>query len=268
VLQIVIPAYNEEHRLVRTLRDLRRHVTRSREVWGAVEVIVVDNASTDDTARVAVELDSPALPIRVIRCEIRGKGAAVRAGVLASTADLVVFMDADGATHLDALGESVRLIAAGADVAVASRAAAGAVTSVRHSWARERGAQIYRSLTARVVPGIADTQCGFKVFRGAWAREVFSDLVTTGFSFDVELLALCQARGLRISEFPVQWTDVPGSTFHPTRHGVRSFADLAVITWRLRGLRSRRAHVVPLPVASAMAPALPTALGAAPTGEG
>ncbi len=94
------------------------------------------------------------------------------------------------------------------------------------------------------MPGIGDTQCGFKVLRGALARTTFAHLRTTGFSFDVELLARLQRSTAEIVEFPVQWADVPGSTFAPLRHGAGSFLNLAVIAWQLRAVP---AVPVPLP---------------------
>jgi dolichyl-phosphate beta-glucosyltransferase len=159
-------------------------------------------------------------------------------------------MDADGATRLDALEEACRRLALGADVAIGSRGAEGATTATRHSWLRERGARTYRACTARVVPGVIDTQCGFKLMDGELGRRVFAGLRTTGFSFDVEMLALARAYGARIDEFPVTWADVPGSTFDPLRHGAGSFADLALIAWRTR--RSRVSLPVSLPARTAL----------------
>ena len=253
MLQLVIPAYNEQARLPRTLRLLRRHVRDPRTLAPPVEVVVVDNASTDGTADVARAADSPALPVRVVRCPVPGKGAAVRAGIAATDAPLVGFMDADGATRLDALDEACRRLALGADVAIASRGAEGARTEARHSWLRECGARGYRACTALIVPGIVDTQCGFKVMAGALGRSVFAELRTTGFSFDVELLARARAAGARIEEFPATWTDVPGSTFHPVRHGAGSFADLARIAWHVRRVRpaATRPDPVGVPVVAA-----------------
>lgn len=237
MLHIVIPAYNEERRLPRTLRDLRRYVGERRAVLGRVEVLVVDNASTDRTAEIAHEADSAALPVRVIRCAERGKGAAVRAGLLATgDADLVCFMDADGATGLDALEEAWRRIALGADAVIGSRALAESDTASRHCRTRSAGAACYRRIAGRLVRGIADTQCGFKVFRGDLAREVAASLRARGFSFDVELLVRMRAAGARIEEIPVTWVDVPGSTFVPARHGAGAFAELAAIAWRTRGM--------------------------------
>ncbi|NYJ01039.1 glycosyltransferase involved in cell wall biosynthesis [Nocardioides thalensis] len=239
MLHIVIPAYNEERRLPRTLRELRRYVSAHRAVLGDATVVVVDNGSTDRTAELAREADRPALPVRVVRCAVRGKGAAVRAGLLATAAaddDLVCFMDADGATGLDALLEAWRRTALGADVVIGSRGLPGSRTDVRSDRVRSTGAACYRRLTARLLPDIADTQCGFKVFRGEVARRAAGDLRARGFSFDVELLVRLRAAGARIDEIPVTWADVPGSTFVPARHGAGAFAELAAIAWRTRRL--------------------------------
>jgi glycosyltransferase involved in cell wall biosynthesis len=261
MLHIVIPALDEERRLPRTLRDLRRHVRAHRAVLGEVTVVVVDNASADRTAEVARAADHPALPVRVVSCPVRGKGAAVRAGLLACDADpgdLVCFMDADGATGLDALEEAWRRVALGADVVIGSRALAQSVTEVRSQRIRARGAACYRRLAGRLLPDLADTQCGFKVFRAAVAQRAARDLMARGFSFDVELLVRLRALGARIEEIPVSWVDVPGSTFVPVRHGAGAFAELATIAWRTRRLSAvagrattgqRAPLVLPAPVA-------------------
>jgi dolichyl-phosphate beta-glucosyltransferase len=250
-MQLIIPALNEERRLPSTLRALRAYVLAACEGVGPVEVIVVDNASTDATADVARSLDSPAMTVRVVTCAQRGKGAAVRAGIAATDADIVAFMDADGATELPALVAAVSLIEGGADVAVASRALPASVTWDRHSRIRAAGAAIYRRGTHAVVPSVVDTQCGFKVFRGDLARSVFDETVSSGFSFDVEVLARCAARGVEVVEFPVMWQDVPGSTFIASRHGASSFVELLAIGLRMRRLRRSEAHpqVTRLPLA-------------------
>lgn len=258
MLQLVIPAFNEAARLPRTLRELTRYASTCRPAVGRVEVVVVDNASTDDTARVAREADCPALPVRVVHCAQPGKGAAVRAGMAVTSAAVVGYMDADGATRLDAIEEGWRRLVLGADVAVGSRAVAGSDTAARHSWLRESGARAFRSCTTRLVPGVADTQCGFKLLQGDLARSLFASLRTPGFSFDVELLARARRAGAVIDEFPVVWADVPGSTFDPLVHGAGSFVDLARIGW---WLRTPRATPVALPaLTSAVAP--PAAAGA------
>jgi dolichyl-phosphate beta-glucosyltransferase len=243
VLQVIVPAYNEEARLPQTLRALRSYVLAATELPDIVEVIVVDNASTDATSEVARREDSPVMRVRVMRCETPGKGAAVRAGIAASTASSVGYMDADGATAFDALATGLALLEAGADVAAGSRAVPGSVTAERHSRVREWGAALYRRFTAAVVSGINDTQCGLKVMRGDVARELMAQCVTDGFSFDVELLARARHARASIIEFPVTWVDVPGSTFDPVRHGLSSFVEVAQIA---RLVRSTPAQPVPL----------------------
>lgn len=247
-MQLIIPAYNEENRLPATLRALRAHaLSTSRMPSPPLEVIVVDNGSTDRTAEVARALDSRLMPIRVLRCEQRGKGAAVRAGICATTADVVGFMDADGATGLDAFEDAAVLLDAGADVVIGSRGLEDSQTEARHNRLRHVGAAAYRRSAALLVPGVRDTQCGFKILRGELARDVFASCSTDGFSFDVEVLARCQALGSRIEELAVSWVDVPGSTFSPLRHGLRSFSELVAIGWRVRtNPTTRTVPVTPL----------------------
>jgi len=234
-VQLIIPAFNEQNRLPSTLQSLRAYVLSTAGLpHPPLEVLVVDNGSTDRTAEVALAMSTPAMPVRVLHCAEPGKGAAVRAGVAASTADVVGFMDADGATELSALAAAADLLKDGADVVIGSRGLEESETEARHHWLRHAGAAAYRKAAARLVPGIVDTQCGFKILRGDLAREVFASLGTPGFAFDVELLARCRRGRARIEELPVVWADVPGSTFSPLRHGLRSFADLLSIGWRLR----------------------------------
>jgi dolichyl-phosphate beta-glucosyltransferase len=236
VLEIVIPAYNEESRLGATLQSLRTFVQSDGDSLAGecAEVIVVDNGSTDRTAAVARSHSTPELAVRVVCCPVRGKGAATRFGVADTTADLVAFMDADGATDFDALGEGIRLVGTGVEVAVGSRSMLGSNVSARHTLLRQHGAAAFRALSGAIVPGIADTQCGLKVMRGDVARGLFRDLTVRGFSFDVELLALAQRRVHRVVEFPVHWVDKPGSTFRPAVHGFSSFLHLAKLHRQMR----------------------------------
>ena len=261
-MQLVIPCRNEESRLPATLQALRAHLGDRSLPGEPLEVVVVDNGSVDRTADAALAEHSVALPVRVVHCAEPGKGAAVRAGVAATVHDQVGFMDADGATSLDALEEVFRRLAHGADVVIGSRGLPDSVTMVRTSWLRARGAEAYRALAGRIVPAIADTQCGFKFFDGPLARRLFLELRTTGFAFDVEILARAQGAGARITEVPVTWVDVPGSTFAPARHGAASFADLARIAHRLRSERRART-AVPYPASLAPAPELDVPVWAA-----
>lgn len=258
MLQVIVPAYNEEARLPHTLRALRGYLLSATEFPSTVEVIVVDNASTDRTAEVARREDSPVMRVHVISCETPGKGAAVRAGLLSSTATSVAYMDADGATGFDALRTGLLLLDAGADVAVGSRAVPGSSTAARHSPLREWGAALYRRFTNAVVEGIHDTQCGLKVMRGDVARDLIAQCTTNGFSFDVELLARARRARASLIEFPVSWVDVPGSTFDPVRHGLWSFLEVAQIARRVRSVPAQP-QPVPLRRSLAVRPGLPLA---------
>jgi glycosyltransferase involved in cell wall biosynthesis len=168
----------------------------------------------------------------------RGKGAAVRAGMLASTGDTVVFMDADLATDLDGLDP---LLAAldDADVAVGSRAVPGSVV-YRGTRSRAAIALACRVLVRTLTKvRVRDTQCGFKAFRGPAGRLLFSMAECDGFSFDVEVLDLARILGLRAVEVPVTWTAVEGSSVRLLRDPARMTVDLFRIALRLRGEPTR-----------------------------
>ncbi|MFI9818073.1 dolichyl-phosphate beta-glucosyltransferase [Saccharothrix variisporea] len=259
-LTVVVPVYNEERRLGASLLGLAMTLAGS-----AAEIVVVDNASTDGTVDVVREharvglpgrvvREVPAVPVRLVHCPDRGKGAAVRAGVLAARGRFVGFCDADLAAGVDALPDVLRRLRCGVDVVVGSRAHPGSDVRARHSVVRQVGAWAFRRAVAPIVPGIGDTQCGFKFFTADLARAVFEPLRTVGFSFDVEVLARAQRLGAVIEEVPVRWIDVPGSTFAPLRHGLRSFTDLRRVRAVLDGAGSvggARPVWRPVPVAEA-----------------
>jgi glycosyltransferase involved in cell wall biosynthesis len=159
----------------------------------------------------------------VIGCSRAGKGAAVRRGLLTSTSPLVGFYDADLATPLETLEATVEALQSGADAVIASRHVPGASFVVPQRLRRRAGGDVFRLLTRKLVPGVADTQCGFKFFRREIVQTAIARVRTTGFAFDVELLAHVQRAGGKIVELPVAWTDAAGSTFHPIRDGLASF---------------------------------------------
>jgi dolichyl-phosphate beta-glucosyltransferase len=138
------------------------------------------------------------------------------------------------ATDLAALDVAISLLAAGHPAVIGSRALAASVTEDRHSQARRAGAAVFRALAGQIVPGITDTQCGFKFFSGPLARAAALTLSTAGFAFDIELIAGCQRLGASLTEIPVRWRDMPGSTFSVTRHSAAAFRDAALIWARLR----------------------------------
>jgi dolichyl-phosphate beta-glucosyltransferase len=232
-LEIIIPARNEHARLPSGLAELCARVAARPP---GVDVIVVDSASTDGTAAIVAGWPATPVPVRLIGCNQPGKGAAIRAGLLASRAPFVGFCDADMATDLSALDDVIERLQAGQQVVVGSRAHPDSVVRVRHSRVRKAGAAVFRWVGRRVVPGVGDTQCGFKFFSGPLARQAALDLRATGFAFDIELLARCRQLGAEVIEIPVRWRDVPGSTFSIRRHSLAAFAEVAAIRLALRSV--------------------------------
>ncbi|MBC6456826.1 glycosyltransferase [Actinomadura sp. HBU206391] len=224
-LEIVVPAYNEARRLPRGL-SLLLHKLRDLPVSAAV--VVVDNASTDETSAIARGFATSA-PVRVLHCAERGKGAAVRMGLLATSAPYVGFCDADMATDLESLDDVLRLLVEGHSMVVGSRRHPESVVEEYGRPLRRMGAIIFNRLVRDLTGGAADTQCGFKFFSGPLVRAAVADLRTPGFAFDVELLMHCIRHGGQVTDLPVVWRDVPGTTFSVRRHTLRCARDLARI---------------------------------------
>lgn len=261
LLEIVVPARNEAARLPAGLGLLSDALAG---LPVRAEVIVVDNASTDATAGIVRAWRGP-VPVRLVRCDRPGKGAAVREGLLATRAPWVGFMDADMATDLAALRDVLGLLRDGRPVVVGSRRHDRSVVQAYALPVRRLGAVTFNRLVRDLVGGVADTQCGFKFFVGPLARAAAADLRTAGFSFDVELLANCVRRGADVTAIPVVWRDRPGSTFSVRRHSLRCLVDLALIRARAGAgpLRSRAPRGAYVP-AQAPAPPAETVSRAAP----
>jgi glycosyltransferase involved in cell wall biosynthesis len=231
-LEIVVPAYNEERRIGPTLEKLRRFL--GLQPYSAA-VVVVDNGSVDRTADAVAEVQElDGLPVHLINCARRGKGAAVRRGVLSSSARYVGFCDADLATPIETLELAWPLLIDGSPIVIGSRVAAGGCYVRCQPLLRRLGGWGFRMLAGRLVPSVSDTQCGFKLFRGAVARQLFEATREDGFAFDVEVLALAISLGMAVVEVPVHWSDQPGSSFRPLQDGVDSVRALAAIGRRLR----------------------------------
>ncbi len=245
-MEIVVPARNEARRLPGGLTALCR---KAAQLPVTVAVLVVDSASTDGTAEVVRHWPQDPVPVRLLRSARPGKGRAVRQGLLATRAPFVGFCDADMATDLSALDVVVSLLTAGSAMVVGSRAAASSVVEDRHSAVRRAGATAFRALARQIVPGATDTQCGFKFFSGPLARASALHLRTAGFAFDIELIAICQRLGAQLTEIPVAWRDVPGSTFSVSQHSAATFCEMVAI-WR----RHRPTAIMSLPAAVTAAP--------------
>jgi len=238
-LSVIIPAYNEAQRLPPYLASVRQYLDG--HYPGGYEAIVVDDGSGDGLPGVlsALRVDWPELAVMRHPAN-RGKGAAVRTGMLAARGERLLFVDADGATPIDQEARLSQAIAAGADVAVGSRlvAATGTLGVVT------RRRTLLRGLTGRLFAGLArwwlgisvrDTQCGFKMFRGEAGRRLFSLSRETGYLFDLELLVLAGRLGYRVAEVPVNWADVPGGHLSLRRELCRTLFGLCRLRRRLSG---------------------------------
>jgi glycosyltransferase involved in cell wall biosynthesis len=237
-IEIVIPAHNEARRLPDGLAELCQ---KAATLPLRTAIIVVDSASTDGTGHLVRNWSAGPVPVGLLRCDRAGKGIAVRAGLLATRAPFVGYCDADMATDLSALDTTLRLLAAGYDAVIGSRSLQGSEVEARHSPARRVGAAVFRTLARGIVPGVTDTQCGFKFFSGPLARAAALPLRTPGFAFDIELIANCLRLGATLAEIPVCWRDVPGSTLSVTRHSAAAVREIISIWLRSKGKGPGRA---------------------------
>jgi dolichyl-phosphate beta-glucosyltransferase len=258
-LSIVIPAFNEQGRLEPTLRA---YLDYCRRQGRSVEILVVDDGSTDATTALVERVAGEFPEIRLIRLpQNEGKGYAVRSGVVNARGSRILFADADGATCLEEIERLEAAIDAGADVAIGSRALHAERVQIRtRAHRRLIGRAFHLLVRLAGVAGIADTQCGFKLFRGPVAHRLFSRMRTTGFSFDVEVLMMAGLCGYRIAEVPVHWTHQPGSRVNLVTDSGRMAWDLIRIRWwRLQG-RYAAPHLSPWAASAESAPSVRLAL--------
>lgn len=236
-LSVVIPAYNEAARIRRTLQAVRDYV-RGRAL--ACELIVVDDGSEDETTAVVQSTDVEPATLTVLRLgRNRGKGAAVREGMLAARGELLLICDADQSVPMGELERLLPWLEQGYDVVIGSRDQPDSRLDPPQPLVRRAMARAFRAIRRRLLlPGIRDTQCGFKLFRRDVARDVFASACADGWLFDCEVLALAVARGYRVREVGVRWGDVSGSRVKPLREAVRTLRELLRI-WRRLGRGNR-----------------------------
>lgn len=240
-LSVVIPAYNEETRLPATLDAVAAYLHRQPYAW---EIIVADDGSVDRTAAIVRDAmalaNAAAIPqLRLLTLPHRGKGSAVKSGMLAAAGQYRFLCDADLAMPIECVELLLPPQAPDADIVVGSRRTGQ--LEVRVSLPRRVIRWSFNRMTRTLIaPNLSDTQCGFKVFTAAAAQALFPLQTLDGFAFDAELLFLARQLGFTTSEAGIEWHAQPGSKVDPVRDGLRMFSDLLAIRWRwLRG-RYRR----------------------------
>jgi glycosyltransferase involved in cell wall biosynthesis len=228
-VSIVIPAYNEASRIGGSIRKIDEFV---RGIALTSEIVVVDDGSTDDTARV-VRAAQPRNLRLILNNRNHGKGYSVRQGVLAATGAYVLVTDADLSAPIAELSKLLDVaIDQGADVVIGSRSVDRRYIEKHQSRARELGGIAF-NLMVRLLLGLRlhDTQCGFKLFHRAKTRLLFEKQTAQGFGFDPELLFLAKRHGLVVREVPVRWSHSEGSKVNPLRDGLRMLSDLVRFRW-------------------------------------
>lgn len=203
-LSLIIPAFNEAQRIEPTLRRAQQYLAARP---ASFEIIVVDDGSTDDTVVLVTALAGELPGLRVLCSPAnRGKGHAVRLGMRAATGQVRLFADADGSTPIAELDALLQALAQGADIAIGSRYLPASRVTRPQPWHRRAWSRVVNHVVQRVLlPGVADTHCGFKAFTAAAAARIFAACTVDGWSFDLEVLARAQADGFRIQEVPVRW---------------------------------------------------------------
>lgn len=232
----MIPAYNEEQRLPRALAGVAEYYGGQAYPF---DVAVVSDGSTDGTDDLVTDFanDHPEFHLLSYKPN-RGKGCAVRTGMLAAKGDLVLFCDADLATPPEETEKLLEHMANGADIAIGSRPLKESSLEVRQPWYREAfGRTANKFIQLLGIRGIKDTQCGFKMFRREVAQDVFKRCEVDGFSFDVEALMIAKDLGYRIDEVPIRWADQAGSKVVLWRDAPKALFNL--IRLRMKGKKRR-----------------------------
>jgi dolichyl-phosphate beta-glucosyltransferase len=244
VLSIIIPAYNEQKRLPKTVLET---ITWCNKNIKSYEIILVDDGSFDETPNIAKLFSDQVKVVCFIACPHFGKGATVRTGMLNACGKYVLFMDADGATPLSEIPKMMSKIDEGPDVVIGSRV-------VQQPGETEVVTSLHRRIVGRVfaaivnifvMPGFADTQCGFKIFKQETAKDVFFRQKINGFAFDVEILYIAKKLSLSISEVPVNWVNQEGSKVNLITDSMKMLCDILRIRWLHKGEQwKKKEHMI------------------------
>lgn len=234
-LSVVIPAYNEVRRLPLTLIDVDRHLSRQKYSY---EIIVVDDGSRDETADVAKRFASLVPNLRVVRYEVnQGKGNAVKVGMLEAKGRYRLFMDADNSTSVDQFMNMIPFFEEGYGVVISSRAHKDSKLTPPQGVLRQllgKAGNLF--IQALVLPGIWDTQCGFKALTEEAAENIFPLQRIKRWGFDIEILALAKRLGYRIKEIPVVWINDPDSKVGPGAYIETLMETVKIRWWLWRGV--------------------------------
>ncbi len=235
-LEVIIPAYDEEARIKRTLDRIREYYSEQSYSW---RITVVSDGSKDRTAEIVNEFSAKDDRFRLLDYKPnRGKGHAVRYGIRRANAKRILFCDADLATPQEETEKLWKSMDSGADVSIGSRPLRDSRLEIRQPLYRELlGRAFNKAVQILAVRGIDDTQCGFKLFTADSAEQVFSRCKFDGFGFDFEALLIARDLGLRIDEVPIRWSHQEGSKVSILRDGPRMLRDLVKL--RLMGKRKR-----------------------------
>jgi len=221
-LSVVIPAHNEERRLPGTLEQMTDFLDKQSFTW---EILIVENGSMDDTLAVAEKYANKHKNIRVIQSE-RGKGAAVKLGMLEAQGEYRFMCDADLSMPVDEIVKFIPPNLEKLDIAIASREAKGAVRYNEPSYRHLGGRGINFIIQALILPGLNDTQCGFKCFRAEVANDIFKRQTINGWSFDIELLYVARRHKYSIKEIPIHWYHHPDTKVSALRDAVQMIKDI------------------------------------------
>ena len=228
-ISIIIAAFNEEKRIIPSLLKIKEYINKQNIPY---EIIVVDDGSTDHTHTVVRDLIKDIPYLKVIHyAPNKGKGHALRTGVLASKGEIILLSDADLSTPIEELSKLLPLIYNHkCDIAIGSRALALSEIVKKQPWWRQSMGKFFNKLVkALVIEDFKDTQCGFKVFRGDIARNLFKEAQIDRFAYDVEILAIGKKKGCKIVESPVRWINSPESKVNPVKDSLQMLGDLLKI---------------------------------------
>ncbi len=233
LLSIVIPAYNEEERILPSLRKIYSYLSAQDFSF---EVIVVDDGSTDNTAGIVKNFTDVNKPLFLTNGKNKGKGFTVKSGMLAAKGEYVFFTDADLSTPIEEVSHCLPYLSEGHDIVIGSRSLPDSDVRIHQPWYREKMGRVFNLIvTSILMRGIVDTQCGFKGFRRNVIEPVFRRSIINGFSFDVEILYIANKHNFNIKEVPVRWENSTLSKVSPIKDSLQMFIDLLGI--RLKNIK-------------------------------